>query len=244
MREGMDLNGPVSPSCEAPSSDPQSCSVTIEYWIPNKELQNARWFSLSGLVPGGRPPVKLHQVTLNHTRPFVCTIDDCRSTYRRRDHLNHHLLQHQGKLFKCPIENCKSEFAFQGNVKRHIVEFHSEDRPSTSVEGQKEHVCQEHVFQFASKLRKHEGSHEFQSSPACCGKTFSYKHVRDKHEESGCHVYAYGDFEEADEQFRSRLRGGCKRMCPTVEMLVHERVTPPDQFGPEAEFLSKFFPQE
>ncbi|KAL6228280.1 hypothetical protein ACLB2K_002233 [Fragaria x ananassa] len=135
-------------SCEAPSSDPQSRSVTIE------ELE---------LLRRGRPPVKLHQVTLNHTRPFVCTIDDCRSTYRRRDHLNHRLLQHQGKLFKCPIENCKSEFAFQGNVKRHIVEFHSEDRPSTSVEGQKEHVCQEpgcgKVFQFASKLRKHDGSH-------------------------------------------------------------------------------------
>ncbi|PRQ33290.1 putative transcription factor C2H2 family [Rosa chinensis] len=221
-----------------------------------------------------------------------------------------------------------------GNVKRHAVEFHSEDCPSTSDEGQKQHVCQEpgcgNVFKFASELRKHENSHDsvkaFCSEPDCmryfsnkqcfkdhiqschthitceicgkerkknikshlrthedggrsslevkcdykarksnllqhvkavhlqqksfacsfsgCGKTFSYKHVRDKHEKSGYHVYAYGDFEEADEQFRSRPRGGRKRKCLTVEMLVRKRVTPPDQFGPETEFLSQFFSQE
>ncbi|KAL6186507.1 hypothetical protein ACLB2K_042627 [Fragaria x ananassa] len=228
-------------------------------------------------------------------------------------------------------------------IKRHVVELHSEDCPSTSIEGQKQHVCQEpgcgKVFQFASKLRKHKDSHvkldsveAFCSEPDCmkyfsnkqclqdhiqschthitceicgkkewkknirshlrtheegassleikceyegslhtftkksnllqhvkavhlqqkpfscsfsgCSKTFSYKHVRDKHEKSECHVYAYGDFEEADEQFRSRPRGGRKRMCPTVEMLVRKRVTPPDQFGPETEFLSQFFSQE
>ncbi|XP_004299009.1 PREDICTED: gastrula zinc finger protein XlCGF57.1-like isoform X1 [Fragaria vesca subsp. vesca] len=287
--------------------------------------------------------LKQHMISHSLERPYVCTIDDCRSAYRRKDHLNRHLLQHQGKLFKCPIENCKSEFAFQGNVKRHVVELHSENCPSISVEGQKQHVCQEpgcgKVFQFASKLWKYEDSHvkldsveAFCSEPDCmkyfsnkqclqdhiqschthitceicgnkewkknirthlhaheegvssleikceyegclhtftkklnllqhvkavhlqqkpfscsfsgCSKTFSYKHVRDKHEKSGCHVYAYGDFEEADEQFRSRPRGGRKRMCPTVEMLVRKRVTPPDQFGPETEFLSQFFSQE
>ncbi|XP_050364518.1 transcription factor IIIA isoform X3 [Argentina anserina] len=292
-----------------------------------------------------KKPAYLKQHMLSHSleRSYVCTIDDCRSTYRRKDHLNRHLLQHQGKLFKCPIENCKSEFSFQGNVKRHVVEFHSEDCPSTSDIGQKQHVCQEpgcgKAFPFASKLRKHEDSHvkldsveAFCSEPDCmkyfsnkqclqdhiqschthitceicgkkewkknikshlrtheegassleikcdyegclhtfskksnllqhvkalhlqqkpfacsfsgCGKTFSYKHVRDKHEKSGCHVYTYGDFEEADEQFRSRARGGRKRMCPTVEMLVRKRVSPPDQFGPETEFLSQFFSQE
>ncbi|XP_050381810.1 transcription factor IIIA-like [Argentina anserina] len=275
-------------------------------------------------------------------RPYVCTIDDCRSTYRRKDHLNRHLLQHQGKLFKCPIEKCKSEFAFQGNMKRHVVEFHSEDCHSTGIQGQKQHVCQEpgcgKVFQFALKLRKHEDSHvkldsveAFCSEPDCmkyfsnkqclqdhiqschtritcgickrnvwkknikghlrtheegassleikcdsaclhtfstnsnllqhvkavhlqqkpftcsysgCSKTFSYKHIRDKHEKSDCHVYACGNFEESDQQFLSRPRGRRKRMCPTVEMLVRKRVTPLDQSGLETEFLFQFFSQE
>ncbi|AET02364.1 hypothetical protein MTR_8g039590 [Medicago truncatula] len=38
-----------------------------------------------------------------------------------------------------------------------------------------------------------------------------------------------GDFEETDEQFRSMNRGGRKRKCPTVEMLVRKRVAPSTQ---------------
>jgi len=38
-----------------------------------------------------------------------------------------------------------------------------------------------------------------------------------------------GDFEKADEEFRSRSRGGRKRKCPSVEMLLRNRVTSPSQ---------------
>ncbi|CAL9027885.1 unnamed protein product [Prunus brigantina] len=313
----------------------------VEHWIPHKELQNAQGFDLNGPVPGGRPPGKLHQASLNH-RPYVCSVDDCRSSFRRKDHLNRHLLQHQGKLFKCPIENCNRGFVSQGNVRRHVRELHNEDDPSANVGGQKQHVCQDcgKVFKFASKLQKHENSHvkldsveAFCSEPGCmkyfsnqkclkahiqschqhitceicgtkklkrnierhlythegghasvemikcsykgclhtfstksnfhqhvkavhlehkpfvcsfsgCGMRFAYKHVRDKHEKTGRHVYAYGDFEEADEQFRSRPRGGRKRKYPTIEMLVRKRVTPPDQLGQESEYRSWLLSQE
>ena len=38
-----------------------------------------------------------------------------------------------------------------------------------------------------------------------------------------------GDFEAADEQFRSKPRGGRKRIRPTVEMLIRKRITPPSE---------------
>ncbi|XP_039017591.1 transcription factor IIIA-like isoform X2 [Hibiscus syriacus] len=268
----------------------------------------------------GRPPEKLHQ------RPFVCSVDDCHASYRRKDHLNRHLLRHQAKLFSCPIENCSKEFAFQGNTTRHVREFHAEDSPSLDPGSQKQYACLEvgcgKVFKFASKLRKHEDSHvkldsveAFCSEPSCmkyftieqclkdhvrsyhqytncevcgakqlkknikrhlrshesdgasekikcdfegclhtfstksnmrqhfkavhvelepfacsfsgCGMRFAFKHVRDNHEKSAQHVYVPGDFIGSDEQFRSRPRGGRKRTCPSVEMLIRKRVTPP-----------------
>lgn len=96
-------------------------------------------------------------------RPYKCPVDDCHSSYRRKDHLTRHLLQHQGKLFNCPIENCNREFSLQGNMKRHVKEFHGEDHSPTDAECQKQYVCPEigcgKVFRFASKLRKHEDSH-------------------------------------------------------------------------------------
>ncbi|KAF2317429.1 hypothetical protein GH714_022237 [Hevea brasiliensis] len=191
-----------------------------------------------------KKPAYLKQHMQSHSllRPYVCSVDDCHASYRRKDHLTRHLLTHEGKLFKCPTGNCNIEFVFQGNVKRHVKELHSEDSPSAKC-GQKQRVCQEtgcgKVFRYPSRLRKHEDSHvklesveAFCAEPGCCDVRFAYKHVRDKHEQSGCHVYTPGDFEESDEQFRSRPQGGRKRKCPTVEMLIRKRVTPPTDLDP------------
>ena len=95
-------------------------------------------------------------------RPYVCSIDDCQASYRRKDHLTRHLLQHKGKTFKCPIKDCNRVFTFQGNMTKHVREFHKNSTPA-KVETQKQHECPEpgcgKVFKFASKLQKHENCH-------------------------------------------------------------------------------------
>ncbi|KAE9616291.1 putative transcription factor C2H2 family [Lupinus albus] len=285
--------------------------------------------SVSGRVTSCEAPSRMPQSrSVQNERPYVCTVDNCQASYRRKDHLTRHLAQHEGKTFKCPVENCNLLFSLQSNMKRHVKEMHDESSTSTNVEGQKQYVCPEigcgKVFKYASKLQKHEDSHvklesvevvclepgcmkhftnakclkehinschlytacdicgtkqlkknmkrhlrmheagsssevfkcvhkdcdctfssksnlnkhekvvHFKNKPfVCgfpdCGMRFAYKHVRDKHEKTGKHVFTLGDFEEADEEFRSRPRGGRKRICPTIEMIVRKRITPPSQ---------------
>ncbi|XP_022966871.1 transcription factor IIIA-like [Cucurbita maxima] len=278
-----------------------------------------------------KKPAYLKQHMQSHSleRPYICTVDGCEASYRRKDHLTRHLLQHQGMIFKCPIENCSREFAYLSCLNRHLKVFHEGSTPE--VEGQKRFVCSEDgcgkEFRYASQLQKHEDSHaKLDSVEACCselgcmktftnkqclkahvqschqyieceicgekklrknikqhlrqkhesdglqttircthegcsnvfstssnlrqhvkvvhlgqkpfaccfpgcGMRFGYKHVRDNHEKSGQHVYTDGDFEVADERFRSKPRGGRKRVCPTVEMLIRKRVTPPTELN-------------
>ncbi|KAJ4978832.1 hypothetical protein NE237_009612 [Protea cynaroides] len=157
----------------------------------------------------GGPPGKLHQASLRHAlcltckdRLFTCPVDDCPSSYRRKDHLNRHLLQHQGNLFNCPVENCGRKFAFQSNMKRHVKEMHEEQESSScETEGQKQHVCEDcgKVFEFASRLRKHEESHvKLDTVEAICGEPGCMKpftnveclkaHIQSSHQHVTCEI--------------------------------------------------------
>ncbi|OMP03980.1 hypothetical protein COLO4_10043 [Corchorus olitorius] len=133
-------------------------------------------------------------------------------------------------------------------ITSHILSHHPEE--ITNGGSQKEGVppfnmCEEcgATFKKPAHLKQHLQSHSLEKSNLCqhvkavheelkpfaccfsgCGMRFSYKHVRDKHEKSGCHVYVAGDFEESDEQFQSRPRGGRKRRLPTIEMLIRKRI--------------------
>jgi hypothetical protein len=92
-------------------------------------------------------------------RSFAYHVDGCPFTYSRKDHLNRHLLTHQGKLFACPIEGCNRKFSVKGNVQRHVEEIHKDG----SLCEKKEFTCLEancgKTFKYASRLKKHEESH-------------------------------------------------------------------------------------
>ncbi|KAL6973197.1 hypothetical protein U1Q18_027377 [Sarracenia purpurea var. burkii] len=251
----------------------------------------------------GGPPEKLRQVSLNHAlfhfeRPFTCPVDDCHSSYRRKDHLTRHILQHQGKFFDCPVKNCNVKFSFQGNVNRHVKEFHDEANSSikldtvevfcseldcmkhfTNEQCLKAHLqsCHQHIIceicgtrQLKKNIKRHLRTHEvdslserikcnfkgclhtfstrsnlhqhvkamhlalrpFSCSIPGCNMRFPFKHVRDNLEKSSCHVYTQGYFEESDEQFRLRPRGGHKRKCAGIGTLMRKRVTLPNRSNP------------
>ncbi|KAI3982346.1 hypothetical protein MKX01_037879 [Papaver californicum] len=146
-------------------------------------------------------------------RPFSWPVNDCHSSYRRKDHLNRHLLQHQGTLFSCPVEGCNQRFAYKGNahvqscyqhvlcevcgtkqlkknMKRHMRGHEIEGstgRIKCSIKG-----CECTLTK--SNLNQHVKSVHLQLRPfVCrfpdCGQRFSFKH---------------GGFQEADEQFQTR----------------------------------------
>ncbi|KAE8709807.1 Detected protein of confused Function [Hibiscus syriacus] len=129
------------------------------------------------------------------------------------------------KQYVCQEAGCGKVFKFASSTSEHMNQKGLRQRELSDFEG-----CL-HTFSTKSNIRQHvKAVHEELKPYACsfgCGMKFSYKHVRDKHEKSGCHVYTPGDFLELDQQFRSRPRGGRKRTCPTVEMLIRKRVIPP-----------------
>ncbi|KAG1338430.1 putative Transcription factor IIIA [Cocos nucifera] len=109
-------------------------------------------------------PSRRPQSCSSHERPFPCPVDDCHLSWRRKDHLTRHLLQHQEELFTCLVENSNRRFAIKSNMNRHVKEIHEDGSP---CQGEKQYICEEagcgKAFEYASKLRKHEDTHEIKS---------------------------------------------------------------------------------
>ncbi|KAL0453285.1 UNVERIFIED_CONTAM: Transcription factor IIIA [Sesamum latifolium] len=159
------------------------------------------------------------------TAEAFCSEPGCMKYFTNKQSLKEHLCScHQYIVCdKCGSKQLKKNF------KRHLSMHEaavSMERIKCSFNG-----CL-HTFATESNLNQHMRAVHLGLKPyACsipgCHMKFAFKHVRDKHEKSGCHVYTPGNFEESDEQFRSRHRGGRKRKCPAIESLLRKRVVPP-----------------
>ncbi|KAM1046864.1 hypothetical protein PS2_026062 [Malus domestica] len=172
-----------------------------------------------------------------------CSELGCMQYFTNEQCLKAHILSSHQHV-TCEICGSKK---LKRNIKRHLLT-HKGGAPSVERIKCSCNGCLQ-TFSTKSNLTQHVKAVHLEDKPfVCsfsgCGMRFAYKHVRDNHEKTGRHVYAYGDFVEADEQFQSRPRGGCKRKCPSVEMLLRKRVTPPDQLGLEPEYLSWLLSQD
>ncbi|KAM1061855.1 hypothetical protein ACFX14_026171 [Malus domestica] len=172
-----------------------------------------------------------------------CSELGCMQYFTNEQCLKAHILSSHQHV-TCEICGSKK---LKRNIKRHLLT-HKGGAPSVERIKCSCNGCLQ-TFSTKSNLTQHVKAVHLKDKPfVCsfsgCGMRFAYKHVRDNHEKTGRHVYAYGDFVEADEQFQSRPRGGCKRKCPSVEMLLRKRVTPPDQLGLEPEYLSWLLSQD
>ncbi|XP_024960641.1 transcription factor IIIA-like [Cynara cardunculus var. scolymus] len=177
-------------------------------------------------------PSKLRKHEDSHVRletiEAFCAEPGCMKYFTNEQCLKAHL-QSCHQHINCEICGSKQ---LRKNIKRHLrthEEVVSDQRIKCSFDG-----C-DLTFSTGSNLRQHVKSAHFQQKPFVCSipgceMRFSFKHVRDKHEKSGLHVYTLGDFVEADEQFQSRPRGGRKRKLPAmIESLMRKRVLPPTE---------------
>ncbi|XP_010428060.1 PREDICTED: transcription factor IIIA [Camelina sativa] len=163
-------------------------------------------------------------VKLDSVEAF-CSEPGCMKYFTNEECLKAHIRScHQH--INCEI--CGSKH-LKKNIKRHLRTHEEDSSPGEfkcEVDG-----CSS-TFSKASNLQKHKKAvHEDIRPFICgfpgCGMRFAYKHVRNNHENSGCHIYTCGDFVETDEDFTSRPRGGRKRKQVTAEMMVRKRVMPP-----------------
>ncbi|GMN45145.1 hypothetical protein TIFTF001_014344 [Ficus carica] len=193
-----------------------------------------------------RFPSKLRKHEDSHVKlnavEAVCAEAGCMKTFTNEQCLKAHI-QSCHQHHTCEICGSKQ---LKKNIKRHL-RTHEEKISMESIKCNFKDC--DHTFSTKSNLNQHvKAAHLKQKPFTCsfsdCGMRFAYKHVRDNHEKTACHVYTYGDFEEADELFRSRPRGGRKRKYPTVEMLVRKRVTPPNQLDGTSDYFSMFLSEE
>ncbi|CAI0419083.1 unnamed protein product [Linum tenue] len=208
----------------------ESCSMEFMYQGNVKRHIEVMHSESSNDVGGSKqcvceePGLKLDSVEA------MCLEPGCNKHFSNEKCLRAHI-QTAHRYMNCEICGSKQ---LRKNIKRHMRSHEAGSETTERVACHHEGCSL--TFSSKTNLNQHVKAAHLNVKPfGCsfpgCGMRFSYKHVRDNHEKSGCHVYSCGDFQESDEQFRSRPRGGMKRKCPTVEtLLTRKRVSLPPNF--------------
>ncbi|XP_051141543.1 transcription factor IIIA-like [Andrographis paniculata] len=195
---------------------------------------------------------------IDHPKECACAEPGCGKVFKYpsqlRKHEDSHVKLDSVEAF-CVEPGCLKYFSNDKCLREHIRSFHRYIICETCGKKQLKKNIKRHIrtheggvsplkvecnyegcsltFSTASNLKQHIKAVHLQLKPFVCGSPgcnmrFAFKHVRDNHEKSGCHVYTPGDFEESDEQFQSRPRGGRKRKYPVIETLMRKRIVPPE----------------
>ncbi|KZV39594.1 zinc finger protein 16-like [Dorcoceras hygrometricum] len=198
-----------------------------------------------------------HSAEFEHPKEYACPEPGCGKVFKYpcklRKHENSHVRLDTVEAL-CSEPGCMKYFSNEQCLKEHLRSCHQyvlcdECGTKQLKKNIKRHlrmhegVCTEQIkcsfsgctsaFSTRSNLNQHIKAVHMELKPFTCSipgchMKFAFKHVRDNHEISGCHVYIPGNFEESDEQFRSRPRGGRKRKYPILESLLRKRVFPPN----------------
>ena len=108
------------PSAE-PATVPASVPVTVHSDVSSAADQSA---------PEQAPDIsKWVIVDKSEEKPFRCGYPECTKRFKRKHHLEEHIVLHSGNRYKCTHPECNESFGYQGVLKRHILTKHTIERP-------------------------------------------------------------------------------------------------------------------
>eukprot|EP00252_Welwitschia_mirabilis_P020822 TRINITY_DN518_c0_g1_i2.p1 TRINITY_DN518_c0_g1~~TRINITY_DN518_c0_g1_i2.p1 ORF type:complete len:297 (+),score=42.01 TRINITY_DN518_c0_g1_i2:832-1722(+) len=158
---------------------------------------------------------------------YLCCYPECLEFFPDCNSLKEHIQQKHSRV-KCDI--CGKSI-LKKEMQRH-KRTHEDRQTVEKLQCPFENCLRSYVNRSNLKVHikaVHEGLRPFCCSYADCGAVFAYKHARDAHEKTLKHVYYDGDFEEEDDIFQSKPRGGRKLKVITVCSLLRKRVCGPNE---------------
>lgn len=150
----------------------------------------------------------------------VC--DECGTKHLKKN-IKRHMRSHEGGLssgrINCGVKGCSLTFSTVSLVQYKLSLTFGLWIPQLSVILLLEFFLIQHIYLFqTSNLNQHIKAVHWELKPFVCGlpgcnKRFTYKHVRDNHEKSGCHIYTPVSFSTSRNQSLTSLVSKCHSIC-------------------------------